>query len=308
MTETAIHARRLSKHFGDVVAVDRVDLDIPSGQIYGFLGPNGSGKTTIIRMLCGLLTPTGGEVQVLGLDIPAQAEQLRRKIGYMTQKFSLYDDLTVRENMQFMARIHGLERKTAAHRIEELLATYMLEPLRDRFAGAMSGGQRQRLALAVATLHQPTLLFLDEPTSAVDPENRRDFWEKLFDLSDQGTTVLVSTHYMDEAERCHQLAILETGNLRNQGTPQALLAQLHGRVVEVSGTNLRQVKEHALRLPQVQSAAQQGIRLRVLMKPDTEDPTTYLRQQLNLPQLTLNQTPPSLEDVFVASTSGGSGR
>ena len=308
MTEAAIHAHRLSRHFGDVVAVDSVDLDIPSGQIYGFLGPNGSGKTTIIRMLCGLLTPTGGEVRVLGLDIPAQAEQLRRKIGYMTQKFSLYDDLTVRENMQFMARIHGLARKAAAQRIEEQLTTYTLAPLRDRFAGAMSGGQRQRLALAVATLHQPTLLFLDEPTSAVDPENRRDFWEKLFDLSDQGTTILVSTHYMDEAERCHQLAILETGNLRNQGTPQALLSQLQDRVVEVSGPNLRQIKDQALRLPQVQSAAQQGIRLRVLMKPGTADPTAYLRQQLDAQQLTLHQTPPSLEDVFVASTSGSNER
>ena len=220
MTELAIQARALSKRFGDVVAVDGVDLEIPAGQIYGFLGPNGSGKTTIIRMLCGLLTPSGGDVRVLGLEIPAQAETLRRKIGYMTQKFSLYDDLTVQENMQFMGRIHGLSRSVATARIEELLERYALASLRDRFAGTMSGGQRQRLALAVATLHSPTLLFLDEPTSAVDPENRRDFWEKLFDLSDAGTTILVSTHYMDEAERCHQLAILQTGHLRNQGTPQ----------------------------------------------------------------------------------------
>ena len=220
MTDTAILARGLSRHFGDVVAVDRVDLDIPSGQIYGFLGPNGSGKTTIIRTLCGLLTPTAGDVSVLGLAIPRQAEALRRRIGYMTQKFSLYDDLTVQENMQFMARIYGLKRQKAQARIEQLLERYALADMRDRFASAMSGGQRQRLALAVATLHEPTLLFLDEPTSAVDPENRRDFWEKLFDLSDAGTTILVSTHYMDEAERCHQLAILETGKLPKQGTPR----------------------------------------------------------------------------------------
>ena len=305
MTELAISARALSKRFGDVIAVAGVDLQIPTGQIYGFLGPNGSGKTTMIRMLCGLLTPSGGEVRVLGLEIPAQAETLRRKIGYMTQKFSLYDDLTVAENMQFMARVHGLSHRGAALRIEELLERYALSSMRQRFAGAMSGGQRQRLALAVATLHAPTLLFLDEPTSAVDPENRRDFWEKLFDLSDAGTTILVSTHYMDEAERCHQLAILETGHMRNQGTPQALLAQLQDRVVEIAGDHLRQVKERALRLPQVQSAAQQGLRLRVLLRAGTEDAAGYLRAHLEDRDLKLSNAQPSLEDVFVASTSGG---
>lgn len=307
MSELAIHARGLSKHFGDIMAVNDVDLEIPSAQIYGFLGPNGSGKTTMIRMLCGLLTPSSGEVHVLGLNIPAQAEELRRKIGYMTQKFSLYDDLTVKENMQFMARVHGLSRRAVAARIEELLERYALSSMRDRFAGAMSGGQRQRLALAVATLHSPILLFLDEPTSAVDPENRRDFWEKLFDLSDSGTTILVSTHYMDEAERCHQLAILQTGHLRNQGTPQALLAQLEDRVVEIAGDNLRRVKENALRLPQVQSAAQQGVRLRVLLQPGIQDAAGYLREHLTDNNLTLTKTQPSLEDVFVASTSGGNG-
>lgn len=307
-TEFAIRARKLSKKFGAVTAVDDVDLEIPSGQIYGFLGPNGSGKTTMIRMLCGLLTPSGGDVRVLGLDIPAQAETLRRRIGYMTQKFSLYDDLTVRENMQFMASAYGLPRRDAAARIDELLARYALSGLRDRFAGAMSGGQRQRLALAVATLHAPTLLFLDEPTSAVDPENRRDFWEKLFDLSDAGTTILVSTHYMDEAERCHQLAILETGHLRKQGTPQALLAELQGRVVEIAGDNLRRVKDEALQLPRVQSAAQQGVRLRVLLQADTPEPDIYLRQRLSDQTLDVRTTRPSLEDVFVASTTGAGER
>ena len=305
MTELAIRAKHLCKHFGDVIAVDDVDLEIPAGEIYGFLGPNGSGKTTIIRMLCGLLTPTAGEVSVLGLDIPAQAETLRRNFGYMTQKFALYDDLTVQENMQFMSRIHGLSRAAARTRIEELLERYALTSMRSRFAGAMSGGQRQRLALAVATLHSPTLLFLDEPTSAVDPENRRDFWEKLFDLSDAGTTVLVSTHYMDEAERCHHLAILETGHLRNQGTPQELLGQLHDRVVEISGGDLRHVKREALRLPQVQSVAQQGLHLRVLLRRGTTDPISYLRGHLPDSKLSLACTPPSLEDVFVASTAAG---
>ena len=302
MTDAAIEARGLSRHFGDIIAVDKVDLQIPRGEIYGFLGPNGSGKTTMIRMLCGLLTPTAGEVRVLDLEIPRQAEALRRKIGYMTQKFSLYDDLTVAENMRFMARIYGLQRGAAKERIQDLLERYALTSMRDRFAGDMSGGQRQRLALAVATLHQPTLLFLDEPTSAVDPENRRDFWEKLFDLSDAGTTILVSTHYMDEAERCHQLAILEHGRLRNQGSPARLMAQLESRVVEIGGSDLRRVKEHAMGLPLVQSAAQQGLHLRILMSPDASDPLSYLRQGLDDDSLNLNMARPSLEDVFVAAT------
>jgi ABC-2 type transport system ATP-binding protein len=305
MTDTAIRARGLSRHFGEVIAVDRVDLEVPAGQIYGFLGPNGSGKTTTIRTLCGLLTPTEGEISVLGLEIPRQAEALRRRIGYMTQKFSLYDDLTVLENMQFMARIYGLGRATAKNRIEELLQRYALGDMRDRFASAMSGGQRQRLALAVATLHEPTLLFLDEPTSAVDPENRRDFWEKLFDLSDSGTTILVSTHYMDEAERCHQLAILDTGRLRKQGAPGDLLAELQDRVVGITGPDLREVKKRALQLAEVESAAQQGLHLRVLMRQGTADPVERLSSQLEEPSLEIALTRPSLEDVFVAATIGG---
>ena len=305
MTEPAIRTRGLSRRFGKVVAVDGVDLEVAPGEIYGFLGPNGSGKTTIIRMLCGLLTPSAGEVSVLGLRVPAQAEALRRKIGYMTQKFSLYDDLTVVENMHFMARIHGLGRREAKQRIEQLVERYDLAAMRRRFAGAMSGGQRQRLALAVATQHSPTLLFLDEPTSAVDPENRRDFWEKLFDLSDAGTTILVSTHYMDEAERCHQLAILETGHLRTCGTPKALMGELDARVVEITGPNLRQVKEQILRLPEVQSAAQQGLQLRVLLRRANEDSAGELRKLLGDDGLTFALTKPSLEDVFVAATQGG---
>jgi ABC-2 type transport system ATP-binding protein len=304
MQGAAIQTRQLSRRFGQVVAVDSVDMDIPEGQIYGFLGPNGSGKTTIIRMLCGLLTPTAGEISVLGLEIPAQAEALRRQIGYMTQKFSLYDDLTVRENLTFMARVHGLERNEAQRRIDARLDRYKLTALEKRLAGAMSGGQRQRLALAAATLHEPTLLFLDEPTSAVDPENRRDFWEQLFDLSDAGTTILVSTHYMDEAERCHQLAILETGRLRKQGPPTALMKELESRVVEVGGDALRQVKAQALALPDVMSAAQQGLQLRVLLRENLADPVGYLRQHLAQDSLTCELARPSLEDVFVACTAG----
>ena len=305
MTELAVRTHQLTRKFGDFTAVDQIDLEIPSGQIYGFLGPNGSGKTTIIRMLCGLLTPTNGEASILGMDVPRQAEALRQKIGYMTQKFSLYDNLTVGENMRFMAQIYGLPRVLANKRISHLLDRYSLNDMRDRQASAMSGGQRQRLALATATIHEPTMLFLDEPTSAVDPENRRNFWEKLFDLSDQGTTILVSTHYMDEAERCHQLAILDLGKLKVQGTPEDLMNSLGERVVEIEGASLRQVKDTAVHLPLVQSAAQQGLRLRILFKPGIENPTEYLNQHLSSDNLTITPARPSLEDVFVAATGEG---
>ena len=305
MTDIAIRTRGLTKCFGDVAAVNDLDLEIPAGQIYGFLGPNGSGKTTAIRMLCGLLTPGSGEAQVLGLEIPRDAERLRSQIGYMTQKFSLYDDLTVEENMAFMAEIHGLSRKAARQRMAELLDRYSLGPMANRLARAMSGGQRQRLALAVSTLHRPRLLFLDEPTSAVDPENRRDFWEKLFDLVDEGATILVSTHYMDEAERCHQLAVLETGKLRIHGAPEQLMGNLQGRVIEIAGPDLRQVKDALLALPEVQSAAQQGLHLRVLLRENSDKACIdRLRAYLNQPQLSLDEARPSLEDVFVANTDG----
>src|SRR3546814_10453686 len=206
-TDLAIRARGLSKHFGDLVAVDKVDLSVPKACVYGFLGPNGSGKSTTIRMLCGLLTPTEGEIEVLGLRIPEQSEQLRSRIGYMTQKFSLFGDLTVRENLEFLAAVQDVPKARARRRIDDLVGQYRFGDRQKQLAGTMSGGQKQRLALAGAVIQEPELLFLDEPTSPVDPESRRDLWEKLFDLADAGTTLLVSTQYMDVAERCHRNAI-----------------------------------------------------------------------------------------------------
>ncbi|MGA9574715.1 MAG: ABC transporter ATP-binding protein, partial [Lysobacterales bacterium] len=197
MTELAIRARGLCKDFGKVKAVRSLDLEVPRSRIYGFLGPNGSGKTTAIRMLCGLLTPTAGDIDVLGYAIPREAEALRLKVGYMTQKFSLFEDLTVMENLQFMADIYTLDKQLKTERIGLATERYELDSLVGQRAGTLSGGQKQRLALAATTLHEPELLFLDEPTSAVDPENRRAFWESLFDLVAEGTTILVSTHYMD---------------------------------------------------------------------------------------------------------------
>lgn len=297
----AIDVQGMSRRFGDYLAVNQLDLQIPAGCIYGFLGPNGCGKSTSIRMLTGLLTPTSGKIQVLGLELPRQADVLRQRIGYMTQKFSLYDNLTVLENLEFVAGIYQLTRRDRPARIRQLLDLYQLDDKQQVRAGSLSGGQKQRLALAAATMHQPALLFLDEPTSAVDPENRREFWERLFDLSDAGTTILVSTHYMDEAERCHRLAILERGEKRADGSPADLMAQMPADVYEVSGPDLRQLRQQLLRWPQIMSAAQIGQLLRLLVYKSAGWSVSTLRQQLSA-AYQCDAVRPSLEDVFVANT------
>ncbi|HCZ9548761.1 TPA: ABC transporter ATP-binding protein [Vibrio alginolyticus] len=306
MTEYAIQAENVVKKFGDFTAINNITLNVPKGSIYGFLGPNGCGKSTTIRVLTGLLSPSEGNVDVLGLEIPKQSELLRLKIGYMTQKFSLYDALTVQENLEFIGQIFGMETKALKARIEEQLSTYGLDQLRKQRVGGMSGGQKQRLSLAAATMHKPELLFLDEPTSAVDPENRRDFWEQLFDLSDQGTTILVTTHYMDEAERCHRLAIMEAGEIRADGEPDELMAQMGVNIVEVKADNLRELKEKVIRREEVRSAAQLGIRLRILVHQHIEQPIEWLTQTFpELDGCEMNIARPSLEDVFVSVTGEG---
>ncbi|ABN61039.1 ABC transporter ATP-binding protein [Shewanella sp. N2AIL] len=296
----AIETQGMTRAFGGVNAVENLDLAIPKGTIYGFLGPNGCGKSTSIRMLTGLLSPTSGEIRVLGETLPGAEEKLRRRIGYMTQKFSLYDNLSVRENLEFVAQIYGLNRRASKLRIAELVTLYDLVGREKQMAGSMSGGQKQRLALAAATLHHPELLFLDEPTSAVDPENRREFWERLFDLCAQGTTILVSTHYMDEAERCHGLAILERGIKRADGSPQQLMAAMGARVVEISGDDLRNLKQSLISESAVLSAAQIGSRLRVLVRSDIEDPLAWLKPRVA--SRTMEEVRASLEDVFVTCT------
>ena len=301
----AIQAKQISRYFGDLKAIEKVDLNIDKNRIYGFLGPNGCGKTTAIRMLTGLLKPTSGEIQVLGLSLPQDAEKLRLKIGYMTQRFSLYNDLTVKENLQFIAKIYGITGSAQKKRINELLSIYGLNQKQQQLAGSMSGGQRQRLALAAATLHKPELLFLDEPTSAVDPENRRDFWEQLFDLCDQGTSILVSTHYMDEAERCHKLAILENGIKRADGTPQQLMSNIAAHVVEIEAEGLRHLKQQLIKLPDIVTAAQLGARLRVLINNTVSDPIGFLQHHTNIMQNKFSIVRPSLEDVFITCTGRG---
>jgi ABC-2 type transport system ATP-binding protein len=303
---TAILARGLTRRFGALVAVDAVDLDVPRGRVYGFLGPNGSGKSTTLRMLIGLLTPSSGSIEVLGLPIPAQAEALKRRIGYMTQRFSLYDDLSVIENLRFLAAVQGLPPRESGARVEAVLATYRLAARRTQLAGTLSGGQRQRLALAGAVLHGPELLVLDEPTSQVDPESRREFWDHIFELADSGTTLLVSTHFMDEAERCHRLAILDRGRLVADGTPRELSERIGWQVVRVDTDQPRAAQAILRARDDVGGSAQIGQSLRVLLRPGVD--ATALRDALAARGITgeAGPVPANLEDVFVAATRSSS--
>lgn len=302
--EFAIRARGLSKHFGKLRAVDHLDLDVPKASIYGFLGPNGSGKSTTIRMLCGLLTPTEGHADVMGFRVPEQSNELKPKIGYMTQRFSLFGDMTVVENLEFISEIYSIPKSARSSRIDELLEKYDLVGQRKQFAGTMSGGQRQRLALACAVLHHPDLLLLDEPTSAVDPQSRRDFWANLFRLAEGGTTILVSTHYMDEAERCHRLAILDHGVKVADGAPEELQANTGMVVVEVLADDPYRAQTVIHALPLVASVTQLGIRLRVLIPETVSDALELVRRALHQHKLAAEThiAQATLEDVFVAVT------
>ena len=302
--EFAIEARGLSKHFGNLAAVSELDLNVPRAQIYGFLGPNGSGKSTTIRMLCGLLTPTKGSANVLGTEIPGDSRALKPKIGYMTQKFSLFGDLTVEENLRFIAEIYSYPRADRTSRIEELLRKYNLRGQRKQFAGTMSGGQKQRLGLACAVLHHPELLLLDEPTSAVDPQSRRDFWANLFRLAESGTTILVSTHYMDEAERCHRLAILDRGVKVADGPPQELQARTGMHIVEVIAENPYAAQAALDGSAEIASVTQLGVRLRVLIPERHENPVQLVEKALTEHSVagSASLSTASLEDVFVAVT------
>ena len=303
----AVEAHGLTRRFGHVIAVDGAELSIPRGRIYGFLGPNGSGKSTTLRMLCGLLKPTSGTIRVLGLDIPKQSESLRVLMGYMTQRFSLWEDLTARENLEFMANIYTLEPAHAKRRIAQMVEEYRLAEFLDRQAGTLSGGQKQRLALAGATLHEPPLLLLDEPTSAVDPQSRRDFWESLFALTALGTTILVSTHYMDEAERCHELAILDRGHIVANGSPQQLMADLPLQVIEIEAEDIAAARAALHGLDSLRSLAQLGLRLHALIAPSEPDALGRVQQLLADRRVAavVRKADASLEDVFVGATLPG---
>ena len=221
----AVVTRALRKEFGPRVAVEGLDLTINRGEVFGLLGPNGSGKTTTIRMLCGLMAPTSGGAEVIGFDVERDGERVRERIGYMSQRYGLYDDLTVAENLRFYSTVYGLHGDARTQRLNEHIHTLGLDDRRDQLAGTLSGGWKQRLALACATAHKPEMLFLDEPTAGVDPAARRDFWTSIYELAAGGTTILVTTHYMDEAERCQRLAFLSRGHLIALGTPREITTQ-----------------------------------------------------------------------------------
>jgi ABC-2 type transport system ATP-binding protein len=230
--EVAVQTRGLRKVFGTLIAVDGLDMEIFRGEVFGLLGPNGSGKTTTIRMLCGLMTPTAGAAEVAGLDAVHDAEAVRQRIGYMSQKYGLYDDLTVAENIRFYAHLYGLFGDTRRRRVDELLDDLGLRERAQQLAGQLSGGWKQRLALACATAHRPMVLFLDEPTAGVDPASRRLFWDWIYRLGKEGTTIVVTTHYMDEAARCERLAFMSRGHLIAIGTAGEVTAQFGQPTIE----------------------------------------------------------------------------
>jgi ABC-2 type transport system ATP-binding protein len=263
VTEEApvIAVESLTKAFGDKVAVNGLSLRIERGEIYGFLGPNGSGKTTFLRMLCGLLRPDAGSGSCLGFDIVAEADRIRPHIGYMAQRFSLYEDLSVRENLDFMARIYGIEGRKA--KIGETMERMGLARFAGQLAGTLSGGWKQRLALAACLLHEPKLLLLDEPTAGVDPKARRDFWDDVYALSARGITALISTHYMDEAERCHRLAYLAYGDLLAAGTAEEIIAGVGLATWAVSGRRMHELAEELRGLPGVEQVVPFGNTLHV---------------------------------------------
>ena len=291
----AIDVQGLNKSFGDRRVVKDVSLQIEQGHITGFLGPNGSGKTTSLRMLCGLLTPDSGTGQVLGLDFPREAAAIKRQTGYMTQKFSLYEDLTIEENLTFIARVHSLDR--VASRVDQSLERLGLEHRRTQLAGQLSGGWKQRMALAAAIMHEPKLLLLDEPTAGVDPQARRNFWDQIHRLAEAGMTVMVSTHYMDEAERCHDIAYIFNGDLIARGTGDELIARSGLVTYEADGPRADRLTRELEKAPGVEMAAPFGQTLHVsgtdrraleaAIQPYRRDPYRWTEVQ------------PTLEDVFI---------
>ena len=296
MTELAIHAVGLAKSFGTLKAVQDLSIDVPQGAIYGFLGPNGSGKTTTIRMLCGLLTPDAGEGTCLGFDIRRDTQKIKAEVGYMPQRFGLYEDLTIRENLEFIARLYGMPRPRES--ALEAIARLGLEKRAQQLAGHLSGGWKQRLALAGCVLHKPRLLLLDEPTAGVDPKARREFWDEIHDLAAGGITVLVSTHYMDEAERCQLIGYISQGRLLAYGTVADVVSAAGIAAWRVRGTAVDRLMSKIKALPGVETAALFGAELHVSGVDATliEKSLAGLKGEAGVE---IERVEPSLEDVFI---------
>ncbi len=295
-SDVIIDVRGLNKHFGTNHAVKDLSLQVRRGEIFGFLGPNGSGKTTSIRMLCGLLTPDSGEGTCLGYDILRETTQIKRHVGYVTQRVSFWEDLTIRENLRFIARMYGMS--DGAKRVEDALAHLGLASRAKQLAGSLSGGWKQRLALAACLLHDPQLLLLDEPTAGVDPKARRDFWEELHALAARGITVLVSTHYMDEAERCHKLGYILYGRLLVQGTAQQVINSQALVTWEVTGAALADLAPRIRQLPAVEQVAAFGNALHVTGS-DRAAMQASLTPLIREAGSGLREVEPGLEDVFI---------
>jgi ABC-2 type transport system ATP-binding protein len=296
VTNLAIDVKGLTKRFGKKVAVDHVDIAIPEGEVWGFLGPNGSGKTTTIRMLCGLLHADEGEGTCLGLDFRTQSEAIKRQVGYMTQKFSFWEDLSIRENLEFVARVYGVEEPR--HKVDSTLARLGLTARQDQLAGQLSGGWKQRMALAACMLHDPQMLLLDEPTAGVDPKARRDFWEEIHALSAEGLTVLVSTHYMDEAERCDRIVYILNGKLVTRGSVAEVIAESGLSTFTIEGEDVRHLIEDLRGKPGVAYAGFFGAALHVSGRdrPALENTIAPYRARADL---VVAEAKPSLEDVFI---------
>jgi ABC-2 type transport system ATP-binding protein len=301
VSDWVVETDRLSRHFGELVAVRDVTFSVARGEIFGVLGPNGAGKSTTIRMLCGILDPTSGSGKVVGFDIVREAERIKQRIGYMTQRFSLYEDLSVEENVRFYAGIYGVPFKRRSARVEAVLERAGLENRRRQLAGTLSGGWKQRVALASATIHEPPLLFLDEPTAGVDPVSRREFWEEIHRLADEGTTILLTTHYMDEAERCHRLAFIFRGSVLDIGTPDEVVERRNLRGAEIETKQAVRVAERLRSHPAVDEVAHYGNVLRLTTR-EGADPGTVVREALgdSVEVASVRPVRVGVEDAFVS--------
>ncbi len=299
--ETVIDVRGLTKRFGDKTVVDDFDMTVPKGAIYGFLGPNGSGKTTTIRMMCGLLRPSGGEGTCLGYDIVRDADLIKANVGYMTQKFSLYGDLTVRENLDFMARMHAVPDRRGA--VAATLEEHKLAPRAEQIAGTLSGGWKQRLALAASSLHKPPLMLLDEPTAGVDPKARRDFWDRIRILADGGVTVLVSTHYMDEAVQCDSIAFISFGKKLIDAPTADIAAQVGLHTRRIEGRDLRPIHAQLKDAPGVDQIARFGSALHVSGR-DAAKLDAALAPLRARPDLEIGPAKTGLEEAFIYLMTG----